>query len=175
MAHVRVVVGVAAMPILLLAGAGNTGAAATSPSLRFVDDTHTITVDVPAAWTDVDTSAVSNPNGTLSAAIFASTDLVTFRTPAMRSVPGVFFIALPGRDDAGCAGCAGRRGLLGAGVMPYADGVFVGHAQALGCGPTEARQLVVAATRLDRAFTGYLEIQLVDWEVSHRRQSSSDR
>ena len=97
MAHVRVVVGVAAVSILLLAGVGNAGAAAASPARRLVDDTHTITVDVPAAWTDVDTSAVSNPDGTLSPAISASTDLATFGTPAMRSVPGVFFVALPTR------------------------------------------------------------------------------
>jgi hypothetical protein len=159
------------LPIAVLTAAGQTAAATAPPTeppgtdlgtpvpadfVPLVDDTGTITVEVPGSWTDVDTA----PNDALPF-IEASTDRQAYNDTF--DVPGVTYVATPFNTDTEAAarqfglegGCADEV------VQPYDDGVFVGsHLIYTECGGGSAEFHVIAANPANQAFTAMLRIQI---------------
>lgn len=132
-------------------------------AVPLVDDTGRITVSVPPTWTEITTSPTSEGNPYISAspnqAVFQSADATSFTTP------GVIFSARPFIADTQTAVSAVTDGSLctDAGVQPYSDGVFTGHAQVYtDCGGTATRMVVIVASPADSSFTAVLLIQVVD-------------
>ena len=144
-----------AVPLAAIAAAvPGTAAEASVPTTEpvvLVDDTGTLSVTVPASWTDVDTAPGSNDDGTVMPWISAAPDYDAYRTTF--DVPGVVFVAVGhtteldrwigdlGQPD----GCATER------VEPYDDGAFAGLRATFGhCGPAAASTfVVVAANQID--------------------------
>lgn len=105
--------------------------------VRVTDDTATISMAVPATWTDVQTAGLPLDDGTTTPQLIASPDAATFQ--ASFDVPGVSVIsAAPIADpqtvltDNGLtSGCASFA------TEAYDDGVYSGVAQiGTGCGST---------------------------------------
>ena len=134
---------------------GNAGAAATSPALRLVDDTHTITVDVPAAWTDVDTARMVNNDGTLQPC-----DRREHRTGGLhgrpRCAPCPACSSKHSRrhaDTAALVAAVPPRGCTDPGRSRTTTGRSSASAQLRQCGGRPPAQFVIAATRRDGSFT----------------------
>jgi hypothetical protein len=174
MKHVRTLALAVGLPVTILAGGQTASAASATPPTEppsselpaaipadfvpLVDDTGTITVMVPAAWTDVDTA----PNEDLPF-IEASTDREAYN--AAFDVAGMTFVAAPFSADTETA--ARSFGLTsGCGsdtVEPYDDGVFVGsHLIYTECGAAGSTSEfhVIAANPATQAFTALLRVQI---------------
>jgi hypothetical protein len=127
-----------------------------------VDDTNTITVAVPDTWVDIDTTPLTNNDGTVMPSIIAATNVQTFI--AEFTEPGVLYRAVTYDADQQAvmdsngltAGCRRKS------VEPYDDGAFVGlHGIWTSCGPTfdpEWHQIV--ASPPSQSFTVVLQIQI---------------
>ncbi len=102
---------------------------------RLVDDSHTISISVPAAWAAVDLAPLQNDDGTPQPWISATTDRALF-FPAEGiedtfSVPGVVYRAYPLESDTAARLEASVYHDLCVADPPqtFDDGVFVGHIQ----------------------------------------------
>jgi hypothetical protein len=152
---------------------GGTGTSGTFPPptgevpadwTPLVDDSQTITLSVPSAWTDVTTSASASGEPWISATPDASLFVPAAGEADTFSVPGVIYNATGFNADTEAV-------LLAAdvysdvctdnGVQEYNDGAFAGSIQTFtNCGGTSARIVQVAANPADGAFTAFLLIQL---------------
>jgi serine protease Do len=114
--------------------------------VTLTDDTGTISVDVPAAWTDVDT-VPADVNGQAVPWIQASTNIEEFDTSYR--VPGMVFAAVPTTTPPGelLADFAPSPGeCTDEGIEPYSDSRFVGELQVWGeCAGTEAAYVVLVS------------------------------
>lgn len=136
-----VVAAALAAPLVLVdvAAAGGPSVAAAPPAamVQLTDDTGTLTMEVPATWTDVDTVPGTNDDGTPMPWISASPDFTAYRETF--DVPGAVFLAVTYTADLqswvdrldlsdSCASSA---------TEPYDDGSFAGlHATYVQCGTT---------------------------------------
>jgi hypothetical protein len=159
------------LPIAAIVAAGQHAAASapTDPpsaeagtlageTVTVTDDTGTITVDVPATWTDVATA----PDGGRPF-IEAAPDRAAYN--GTFTVPGVTYIAAPFSADTEAAtqqfgltsGCASEE------TQSYDDGAFAGtqlvYSQCGGEG-SSAEFHVIAANPQNQAFTALLRIQI---------------
>ena len=179
------------VPVAMLAAAGQSAAAttttptttvaATTPVEAFppptgevpadwtilTDDTQTIAIAVPGAWTQVDTVPAQNADGTPRPWISTTTDESLF-FPAEGagdtfSVPGVIYAAAPYEaDTAAVLASSVYNDVCTPGPLrTYNDGVFDGHIQAFtACGATTTTVYQVAAHPADDSFTANVLIQL---------------
>jgi serine protease Do len=112
--------------------------------VTLIDDTNTISVDVPAAWTDTDL-VPADVDGVPIPWIQASPDIDEFDTSYR--VPGMVFAALPTTRSttellAEFAPTAGE--CVDEGVEPYSDSRFVGEIQVWGeCAGRDAAYVVL--------------------------------
>lgn len=132
-----------------------------------VDDTQSIAIAVPAAWTQVDTVPARNDAGTPDPWISATTDQnLMFPADVVAdtfSVPGVVYYAAPYEADTSAALAASPyHGVCVAEpLQTFDNGIFAGHIQAFnGCGGTASRIVQVAAHPADDAFTANVLVQL---------------
>jgi hypothetical protein len=127
-----------------------------------VDDTQTIRLAVPAAWTGTIVAPLQLDNGYTQPVIAASADPNLYFGGDL-SVPGVRYGALSRRDVSSALldRTAWPECTLGA-VQPYDDGAFVGYIGSYErCGGTATRIIDVFANPVDGVdFTAYLSIQL---------------
>jgi hypothetical protein len=133
-----------------------------------VDDTQTLQIDVPQAWTKAILAPWRFDDGSTRPAITATTEDGLSFTPAGTgdtfSAPGVQFQAFPYDPDtaARLAESTLHTDCTAAPLQTYDDGVFVGHIQSFdACGGTATRNVLVVANPADRAFTAVLDIQLI--------------
>jgi hypothetical protein len=181
MSRVSTISRACALVAALVAGAGHAVAASAPPTsapagsapadgdfvlpdgwTTLVDDTNTITVAVPNTWVDVDTSSLTNDDGTVMPSIVAATNIQTFIDEFTE--PGVLYRAIP--YDADQQALMDAYGLTGGcrrkNVEPYDDGAFVGlHGIWTSCGSTfdpEWHQIV--ASPASQSFTVVLQIQI---------------
>jgi hypothetical protein len=126
--------------------------------VALVDDTGTISVEVPASWNDVDTV----PDGDIPS-IVASPDLDRFRTSFDNA--GMTYRADRYREDTLAAARAfGPMASCDREVAePYDDGVFAGsHLTYTDCaGSDDVEVHVIAANPADQTFTALLFIQII--------------
>jgi hypothetical protein len=125
--------------------------------VTLTDDTGTISVGVPASWTDVDTAPAGNDPW-----ISATPDFLDFVSTF--DVPGVILEAVAFTTDTDALAlefgfadeCDGEE------LLPYDDGVFVGtELIETGCGDVGAAEHhVIAANPSSQAFTLLLEAQI---------------
>jgi hypothetical protein len=148
-----------------------TAAAAAAPStttpipegyVPLVDDTNSIVIAVPEAWTDVDTAPKNDADGTPRPYIAASPDLAL---SASFDTPGVLYAALPFTADP--LVLIEQLGLLEGcetfEVKTYDDPVFVGAVQiGTNCGPNAMTWNMVVANPVDESFTAVLRVQTAD-------------
>jgi hypothetical protein len=127
-----------------------------------VDDTQTLRLSVPAAWTGTIVAPLQLDNGSTQPVIAASADPNLFFGGDL-SVSGVRYGALPRQDvtPALLDPSLWPECTLGA-VEPYDDGAFVGYIGSYeGCGGTATRIVDVFANRAEGVdFTAYLSVQL---------------
>jgi serine protease Do len=128
-----------------------------------IDDTGTITVDVPAEWTDVDTAPITLDDGTEIPQISAATSIQGYNESW--EVPGMFFGLATGAQDpvATIADFAPGEGECATddGLAPYDDGTFVGQFQIWSdCGGLPTTYVVVAASPADGSVTAVVAVQL---------------
>jgi hypothetical protein len=132
-----------------------------------IDDTETIVIAVPSAWTGVDLVPATNADGSPQPWISATTDQALFipaeGTADTFSVPGVIYRADPFEADttARLASSSLHDVCVAGPVQTYDDGAFVGHIQSFEqCGGTATRIVRVVANAPDEAFTADLLVQL---------------
>ena len=127
-----------------------------------VDDTRTIVVAVPETWTDVNTVALVNDDGTPRPYIAVSPDIDSFL--ATFDTPGVLYMALPFElnpvvvvESYGLtSGCETIE------VKTYDDPMFVGVIQiGTNCGPLGMTWNMVVASNADHTFTAVVQVQTV--------------
>jgi hypothetical protein len=120
-----------------------------------VDDTGTISIAVPSAWSLVDTGPAQNDDGTPQPWISATTEMF---------VPRVIYRAFPtGEFNAELLDWSRFDGLCAPDpLQPYDDGDFAGYVQSFNaCGGAGAARIVeVMAIPQTRSFTAYLVISL---------------
>jgi hypothetical protein len=131
-----------------------------------VDDTQTIAVAVPPAWTEVDTVAAQNDDGTPRPWIAASGDLADFLGTDgtdTYGVPGMIYAALPPTDPAGLLSRSVYHQVCAPGVVQtFANFTFTGVIQSFdACGGTPTRVVQAAGLPADGSFTGVVLVQLV--------------
>lgn len=148
-------------------GAGSAeGSTATGDFVSIVDDTSSVTVDVPTVWNDVDTASFTDPRGGTWASIQASPDLQAYT--AGFDVPGISILAAPSAtatisseewlqmtaqylQPAGCQLATSDA---------YSDGAYEGTFDYyVGCGATGASFLILAATAVDGSHSVALSVQ----------------
>ena len=149
--------------------APNTAPSTTAPIpegyVPLVDDTDSIVIAVPEAWTDVDTAPKVDVEGTSLPYIAASPDLEsssdTFDTP------GVLYVAFPFTADplTLLEEFGLREGCETFEVTTYDDPVFVGVVQAgTNCGPNAMTWNMVVANPADESFTARLQVKTANAE-----------
>lgn len=159
------------LPTAVIVAAGQSLLAAPPPTtqpgapayVQVVDDTGSISVDVPITWNDIDTSPDTQYDPAVPA-IRASTDYQQFLDSY--DVSAVFFIAEVYRTDLETIiefydtpfdrDCAGRT------TEPYDSGNWVGiHVIYSQCGPSRQAEFhVVVANPTNQAFTAIVQIQI---------------
>jgi len=125
-----------------------------------VDDTGAIVVAVPDTWTDIDTAAAVNEDGSPRPYIAASPDLASFL--GTFDTPGVLYAAFPYElnpwtlmdaygIDGGCETVE---------VKSYDDPVFIGIVQVgTNCGAAGMTWNMVVASTADHSFTALVQVQ----------------
>ena len=159
------------MPIALIVAEGQSVSAAAPPTtqpgapayVQLIDDTGSISVDVPITWTDIDTSPDTQYDPAVPA-IRASTDYQQYLDTF--DVSGLTYIADAYRADLASIiefydfsrDCAERT------TEPFDDGDFVGtHVIFSQCGPSRQAEFhVVAANPTNQAFTAIVQVQISD-------------
>jgi hypothetical protein len=127
-----------------------------------VDDTETLSLAVPAAWTGIRLAPLQLDNGDAHPVIAAATDASAFYDQDW-SVAGVLYGALPRHDlSASLLDPSEYPECTLGGVQPYDDGAFVGFIGSYeGCGGTATRIVEVYANPADGVdFTAYVSVQL---------------
>jgi serine protease Do len=136
-----------------------------------VDDTGSITIEVPNEWASLDTAPYTADDGTQYPFIQASTDIAAWNSSY--DVPGlVYAVTDPVADIAtaltefapGAGECATDNG-----IADYDDGLFVGQYQYWsGCGSSGADYVVLIANPGDASYTAVIATQILsdaDWEA----------
>ncbi|MBI5087755.1 MAG: trypsin-like peptidase domain-containing protein, partial [Actinobacteria bacterium] len=122
------------------------------------DDSGTLTLEVPAQWSDISTSALQGDDGVTYPQIQASSDLNGFTTTW--GVPGVMFMSAPAGGDSiesVLDGFSIADQCSDGGITDYSDGVFVGKYQLWeNCGGTETIYLVLVTNLVSSADTFYI-------------------
>lgn len=149
--------------------APNTAPSTTAPIpegyVPLVDDTDSIVIAVPEAWTEVDSAPKEDAEGTPRPYIAASPDLESFL--ATFDTPGVLYAAAPFTADPlklveefGL-----KEGCETFEVTTYDDPVFIGAVQVgTNCGPNAMTWNMVVANPADETFTALLQVQTADAE-----------
>ncbi len=158
-------VSVAAQSGAVSGGSGGGGAVAAGDFVSVVDDTGSVTVDVPQEWSSLDTSVYTDPRGGQWARIDASTDVAAFANGW--SVPGVSVVAAPA-DTATIspeewlqltADYLQQSGCTQQAIDEYADDLHTGVFQYWSaCGETSADYLMLAAYSNDGQYVIVLAV-----------------
>jgi hypothetical protein len=142
--------------------APNTAPSTTAPIpegyVPLVDDTNSIVLAVPEAWTDVDTAPKADAEGVQRPYIAASPDL---ESSASFDTPGVLYAALPFTADplVLIEQLGLREGCETLEVKTYDDPVFVGAVQiGTNCGPNAMTWNMVVANPVDESFTAVVRV-----------------
>jgi hypothetical protein len=134
-----------------------------------VDDTQTLQIAVPSAWTDItldpwlDWASYGTPRPRITATTDDGLFVPSEDTTNTFSVPGIAYVAFPYETDPATwlESSTLHDECIAQPVQTYDDGVFVGHIQSFdACGGTTTRNVVVVANPADGAFTAGLIIQL---------------
>lgn len=141
----------------------DTGTEAYANYVTLVDDSNTITVNVPDAWTDVSGAPVDLGDGTQSPAIIASTDITglneTWTTPGMQFIASASLATTSAEDlltQIAPTDCTST------GRDVYDDGYFTGAYEVFeGCGGTETQWVQVAAHPADGSYGVIVAVQVV--------------
>jgi serine protease Do len=155
------------------------GGAASYEDYEYVsDDSDTISVEVPTAWSQHLGTALEN-NGSSYPRVLASTDLNSFA--ANFTTPGTFVISLPGAENpANDATLTALLDGLGASTAcpdatereDYSDALYTGRKEVLnGCEGTNSSFAGVVAAPEDGSFTVFVGVQLTsdaDFEALDR-------
>jgi serine protease Do len=136
-----------------------------------VDDTGSITVDVPNEWTDISTTPFDMDDGSQAPLIQASPSLDSFNNSW--DVPGLFYGALAPQPDVaatiGLFAPAADQCATDNGVSDYDDSVFTGQYQYWSdCGANGAEYVVLVANPADSSYTAVIAVQILsdaDWEA----------
>ena len=114
-----------------------------------VDDTGTLTVDVPSEWTSIDTAPITLDDGSQLGQITASPDIEAYSTTW--DTPGLFYASVPNADIlTALATFAPGDACTDAGQTEYQDAVFLGTYQVwTDCGGTNTIYVVLAAAEVD--------------------------
>jgi len=131
-----------------------------------VDDTDTITIAVPDAWREVNSTPFIPEEGTEDEgrpSIVASTDIEAFYGGF--DVPGVSFFTIPFQLDP--LDVVDEYGLVGGceklDVAKYDDPPYVGAIQVgTDCGPRHMTWNMVVASPADHRFTAIVQVQTTD-------------
>jgi len=124
--------------------------------VKVTDDSGTLTIEVPAEWTDMRTSAIEN-NGVPYPRIEASPDLAEFNSGY--SVPGVRFLSvpIPGSNLDELLDVFAVKGCTDGGINEFNDGVFVGKSQMWKkCDGTATIYLVLVTNLVGNSDTSYV-------------------
>jgi len=128
-----------------------------------VDDTGKIVIEVPAEWTDIDSTPAIEDDGEEIPYILAATDRQAWTDTF--DVPGVLFVKLAPTDDIpGTLLAYGdlSEGCTDLGLVDYSDPVFTGQYQVWdACGGTSTSVVVLAAVPADNSYTALMMVQLV--------------
>ena len=110
-----------------------------------VDDTGVLTVDVPTAWTSIDTAPITLDDGSLLGQITASPDIESYTNTW--DTPGLFYSSVQDADIlTALATFAPGSACTDAGQTEYQDAVFLGTYQVwTNCGGTDTVYVVLAA------------------------------
>jgi serine protease Do len=113
-----------------------------------VDDTGTLTVDVPSVWTSIDTAPITLDDGSPLGQITASPDIEAYSTTW--DVPGLFYSSVQNADIlTALATFAPGDACVDAGQTEYQDAAFLGTYQVwTNCGGTDTLYVVLAAAPL---------------------------
>jgi serine protease Do len=113
-----------------------------------VDDTGYLKVDVPTAWTSIDTAAIVLDDGTSLGQITASTDITAFNEGW--DVPGIFYSAIPDVDFQEALRTFAPTACTDAGITDYQDAAFLGQYQVwTNCGGTDTIYVILAAVAIN--------------------------
>ncbi len=126
------------------------------------DDLDRITVEVPTAWSDHDTSPATLDDGTEIPYIAAATSLDGFRTGW--DEPGLLFAALPAdsRIDRVLRQYGFADDCTDGGKTDYSDAVFTGKYQLwLDCADTTTDVVTLVALPEDGSYTAVIQAQIV--------------
>jgi serine protease Do len=139
------------------------GSATYDSYTTVIDDSGTLMIDLPTAWTDRSTAAVALEDGTTIPLISASTDLAEFE--ATYNVPGVVFTSFGAIDDidATLAEFAPAPGeCVDGGIQDYNDAAYFGRFQVwTECGGVGTLLVVlVAVPTLDAGYTALIAMQV---------------
>ncbi len=136
-----------------------------------VDDTGTITVNVPVEWADRYTTPITGGDGSTLPFIEASTDIASL--DSSYNVPGLIFTVVEPEMDldgllASLAPAAGECA-TDYGISDYDDGLYGGRYQYWAdCGGVGAGVVVLVAVPSEGTFTAVLAVQILsdaDWEA----------
>lgn len=139
------------------------GAASYANYVTLVDDSNTITVNVPDAWVDVSGAAIDIGDGTQSPAIVASTDIEGFtsswNTPGMQFIASASLAAASAEDlltELAPGECTSVERDV------YDDGYFTGAYEIFeNCGGTSTGWVQVAAHPADQSYGVLVAVQVV--------------
>ncbi|MFD1712876.1 S1C family serine protease [Amnibacterium flavum] len=141
-------------------------AAASADFVSIVDDSGSVTVDVPVDWSDVDTAAFTDPRGGTWASIEASPDRATYGSGW--SAPGISVLAAPtatatisSEEWLQMVGSYVQQdGCVLASSDAYSDGAYEGtYDYYTDCGGVGASFLMLAATSVDGTHSVALSVQ----------------
>jgi serine protease Do len=141
----------------------DTGTEAYANYVTLVDDSNTITVNVPDAWVDVSGAPIDLGDGTQSPAIVASTDIASFNSTW--STPGMQFIASASLASATAEDLLNQLSpsdCTSTGRDVYDDGYFTGAYEIFeNCGGTATQWVQVAAHPADQSYGVIVAVQVV--------------
>jgi serine protease Do len=126
------------------------GEAATYDSYTtIVDDTGALTIDLPSAWTSLDTAPFVYDDGSSLPQITGAPDLDAYYSTW--DTPGIFFSTLPGADILTVLSTfAPGDACVDGGQFSYEDAVFLGTYQIwTNCGGTDTIFVVLGASKQD--------------------------
>jgi serine protease Do len=141
----------------------DTGTESYANYVTLVDDSNTITVNVPDAWVDVSGAPIDLGDGTQSPAIVASTDIASFNetwtTPGMQFIASATLASTSAEDlltQLAPADCTST------GRDVYDDGYFTGAYEVFeNCGGTATQWVQVAAHPADQSYGVIVAVQVV--------------
>ncbi len=111
-----------------------------------VDDTGALTIDLPTAWTSLDTAPVTLDDGSVLPQITGAPDLTSYYETW--DTPGIFFSVVPSADILQCWRRSRRPICVDGGQSDYQDAAFLGTYQLwTDCGGTDTIFVVLGAPR----------------------------